>query len=99
MLEVKEIKLKKGSAIGIKIELPNAPLILLKCKKGFIMCGYLDITTADKLKDKAAVIRGVKSIDEALKSKISDVSKEAEKAGIKRGMNVFDALEILNNSE
>lgn len=95
MLEVKEIKLEKGSIVGIKIELPNAPLILLKGKKGFIMCGYLNIETANKLKDAAAVVKGVKTIEEALNAKIEAVSDRAKEIGIKVGMKSVEALNLL----
>ena len=95
MLEVKEIKLEKGSIVGIKIELPNAPLILLKGKKGFIMCGYLNIETANKLKDAAAVVKGVKTIEEALNAKIEAVSDKAKEIGIKVGMKSVEALNLL----
>ena len=95
MLEVKEIKLEKGSIIGIKIELPNAPLILLKGKKGFIMFSYLDMATANKLGDIAAVVRGVKSIDEALNAEISEVSNKAKEIGIKKGMKALKVLNML----
>ena len=80
-----------------RVAMQNAPLILLICKRGFIMCGYLDLTTAEKLGDTACVIRGVSTFEDAFNSKIADATDGAKSAGIFPGMDVRDALRILND--
>lgn len=91
----KKIKLQKGEIIGTIIELNNAPLILLQAKKGYVMCGYLNINTANKLGDIAGKITGVKSFDDALDATITEVSENAKKIGLREGMNTKDFLNML----
>ena len=55
---VEQIELKKGTALGVRVELYKAPLLLIKGKKGFLMCGYLNIKAAEKLGDAAARVTG-----------------------------------------
>jgi len=84
---------KRG--VGIEVALPKAPLVLIHGAKGFVMCGYLSIETADKLEVAAAVVRGVSTVDDVLKANIVAVSKAAEALGVKVGMAGKDALAFL----
>ena len=52
-MKIKKIKLEKGLVIGSIIQLNNAPLIVLQAKKGYVMCGYLNMNTANKIGDIA----------------------------------------------
>lgn len=88
-----DVKLKNGTAAGYEIQFPNANLVLVLTKKGFVMCGYLNIATADKLGDVAAVVRGIKTVDDLLKAKVQEVSEAAKKIGIELGMTGEAALE------
>jgi uncharacterized protein YunC (DUF1805 family) len=56
------------------------------------MCGYLNIESADKLGVAAAMVRGVKTIDDLLAAKVQDVSKAAVARGVKTGTAGRDAL-------
>ncbi|CEG11786.1 conserved hypothetical protein [groundwater metagenome] len=84
-----------GKSTGIKIDMGNANLLLIKADKGFIMCGYLDMETAEKLKDAACIVKGVKNFDDMLNGKIVKVTTNARELGIKEGMSGKDALKIL----
>ena len=75
------------------IELPGAPLLVARGAKGFVMCGYLDIAAADKFNTAAAVVRGVKTIDELLAKPVAAVSRAAEELGVQPGMTGREALE------
>ncbi len=88
-----DVKLKNGTAEGYEIQFPNTTLVLVLAKKGYVMCGYLNIVTADKLGDVAAVVRGVKTVDDLLKAKVQEVSEAAKKIGIEFGMTGESALE------
>ncbi|MFN3910242.1 MAG: YunC family protein [Candidatus Anstonellaceae archaeon] len=81
--------------IGLSFELGNLPLLVLKCKKGYIACCYLDKKSAENLGDVAAFVPGVKSFDEMLKSKIRTMTAWAEEIGIREGMSVKKAIELL----
>lgn len=88
-----DVKLKNGTAEGYEIQFPNANLVMVLTKKGYVMCGYLNIATADKLGDVAAVVRGVKTVEELLITKVREVSEAAKKIGIELGMTGESALE------
>jgi uncharacterized protein YunC (DUF1805 family) len=89
---IEEIKFRGHIFTGYVVELPAAPLVLVKAKNGFIMCGYLDINTANKLNQAACVVRGVGSIEEMLKKEVSEISSLAVKYKIKKGMTGREAL-------
>ncbi len=82
--------------IGLEVSLPNAPpLLLIKGSRGFIMCGYLNISVADKLGLVAARVVGVRTIEEMLEKNIVEVTAKAKELGIKEGMKVREALKLL----
>lgn len=72
---------------------PN--MLVLVCRRGYIMCGYLNQTAAEGFGDAACVIGG-SSFDEILAGKVKAVTPEAEKAGISIGMTGSEACDILN---
>lgn len=74
---------------------PGSSLVFIMGDKGFIMCGYLNIETAEKQGNLAAVATGIKTVDDMLKTKIVSVTSAAKRAGITKGMPVIDALERL----
>ncbi|MBK8870299.1 MAG: DUF1805 domain-containing protein [Elusimicrobia bacterium] len=80
---------------GVEISLAGAPLIMVHGARGFVMCGYLDLQTADKVKAAAAVVRGVSSVDELLAKPVGGVSAAAAALGVKLGMTGRDALSLL----
>jgi len=80
---------------GIKIKMPNANFLLIKGSKGYIMCGYLNMQTAEKLGDAACRVTGVDSFEDILGARIIQVSSKASKLGISQGMIAEDALRIL----
>lgn len=91
-MQFKELNVNGKTAIGYEIDLPNAKLVLVVAQKGYIMCGYLSPEAADKFNDCAAIVKGVKSIDEILLKSVSWVSNSAADAGIIAGMSGFEAL-------
>ena len=89
---IEEIKLENGSALGLKLDMERAPLLVIRANKGFVMCGYLNMDVADKLGDAAVRVTGVKSFEDVLNSKAVDVSEAAKKLGITVGMPAREAL-------
>ncbi|MFH0986649.1 MAG: DUF1805 domain-containing protein, partial [Candidatus Micrarchaeota archaeon] len=81
MLERDIIETKKGAALGIKITMPNAKLILIIADSGYVSCGYINPETAEKMKDCAVIVSGVDSFSDLLKKKVSYISKKAKKLG------------------
>lgn len=94
MLKTQIITLEKGKGTGVFVDLGKAPLILISVKRGYVMCGYLNIATANKVGDIAGKVTGVKTFDDLLSADIVEVSDNAKQAGLKEGMK---AREFLNN--
>lgn len=91
----KLIRLEKGTVEGYQIDLENAPLLLILAKKGFIMCGYLNIETANTLGDIAGKVTGVKTFQDMLEAKIVELSQKATQAGFREGMSARTFLNEL----
>jgi len=91
---IEEKKLPNGT--GIRVSLPNANLILLLGKKGFVMCGYLNLEAAEKLGDAAAIVTGVSTIEEALNADVKKVTSKARELGVREGMSGEEALKLLS---
>lgn len=85
-------KIGNNKFAGFSIRLQNANLVLIAAKKGYIMCGYLNLKIADKFNDAACIVRGVSNTKDMLSKNIEDVSKAARILGIKKGMPVQEAL-------
>jgi uncharacterized protein YunC (DUF1805 family) len=84
-----------GSATGVRVRLPNADFLLVLGRRGYIMCGYLNMATAEKLGDAAAMVTGVSSFEGVLAAKIVAVSSKGICLGIKEGMTGKEALALL----
>ena len=80
-------------------ELGSLPLIVLKCKRGYIATTYISKDMAEKVGDVAGFVKGVKTIDDFMKAKLKETTTWGENAGIRDGMTVKRAMEILNSEE
>ena len=99
MITAELINVNNGIVQGVCIKAPGGEghpnMIVLVCKKGYIMCGYLNQEAATNFGDVACVIGG-SSFDEILANPVKAVLPEAEKLGIKIGMNGAEVCDILN---
>ena len=95
MLVSKRIKVGKKQILAVLVKLVSKNLILLKGKRGYIMCGYLSMVAANKFGDVAVKITGVATIKQALDSRAVSISVAAKKIGIKRKQSVKDILKII----
>lgn len=73
----------------------HASLIVIRCAKGFLMCGYLSLEKAEQLGDVAVRVAGG-SFDEVLANKITGMTPQAAALGITEGMTGLQAAELLN---
>ncbi len=90
---IEQIALETGIALGLKFEMQNAPLLVVKADKGFVMCGYLDIDMANTLGDVAVRVRGVNTFEDVLDAQVVGITQAAADLGIDIKMNARDALE------
>lgn len=92
LMNAVDIKLGEKSAEGFEIPLKNAVLVVACGKRGFVMCGYLNLETSEKMGDAACVVKGIKTIDELLDGKVVGATSEAKKLGVEPGMSGREAL-------
>ena len=91
-----EVSFEGKRYIAVKHEIGNLPLIVVKAKNGYVACSYIDKETAEKVGDVAAFVSGVKCIGDLKKAKIRHATSWAEDLGIREGMSVKKALELMD---
>lgn len=92
MLCTENIKIESRDYEYLKLDMYGAPLVMLKGKTGYVMCGYLNIDAAEKLKDTAVRVTGVKDLESILKAKVASLTTGAKSLGIKEGDIVSDII-------
>lgn len=95
MLRYKKIKVGKKFIEGLSIKLLSKSFVLLRGRRGYVMCGYLNLKVAGKFKDVAIKIVGVATIEEALKATVYSQTAQARKLGIYKGQPVKEVLGII----
>lgn len=96
MLERTEVQVNGESFLGVKVDIPECPpLLLIVGNKGIVMCGYLNLDVADQIGLAAGMVRGVNSIDDVLNSEIKASTSKAKNLGIRPGTPTREALRKL----
>jgi uncharacterized protein YunC (DUF1805 family) len=95
---MKEVQYDGRKYKKLEKQLGNLPLIVIKAKRGYIACSYIDAQTAEKIGDVAAFVSGVKCFDDFMKAKVRTITTWAEDIGIREGMSVKKALEIMDDA-
>ena len=94
MISIMSVKVYDKTCLGLRVELPDSPpLLLVVAEKGFVMCGFLNVEAAEKLDVAAAVVSGVKSFEDVLNAQVKAVTAKAKNLGVNVGMKGIDALE------
>lgn len=92
---IRKVKIGKNYILALELKLLEKKLIVLRGRKGYIMCGYLNLKVAEKFKDSAAKITGVSTIREALRASIHSCTRKAKRLGIYKGQPAMDALTMI----
>lgn len=94
VVEVKEVKLKRGTAQAVIIyRADGKPLsITIRADKGVIVCSHFDLNALESHGVAAAMVQGIKSIEEALETRVVKVNQLAEALGVRPEMPVQEAL-------
>ena len=99
MVKTEILNINGNEVQGVLIHSPGGEghpnMIVLVCKHGYIMCGYLNQEAAAHLGDTVCVIGGSALADTRAKP-VKAVLPEAEKLGIKIGMTGAEVCDILN---
>jgi len=95
MIEVAQLIIEDKTALGLLVNLPDSPpLILIIGRTGFVGCGFINIEAAEKLNVSATTVSGVKSFDDVLNADIKAATSKAQAKGVKVGMKGKDAIKI-----
>ena len=101
MIKLSEVECNGSKALGCLIESPGGEghpnMLIITLRRGYIMCGYLNIEAADKFGDAAAVVSGA-SFDEMLDNQVKAVSEGASRLGVAVGMKGKEAFKILHEA-
>ncbi|MGI6754632.1 MAG: DUF1805 domain-containing protein [Atopobiaceae bacterium] len=74
----------------------HANLIVIRCARGFLMCGYLSLEKAEQLGDAAVRVAGA-SFEDVLANKITGMTPQARELGVTDEMTGEQAALILNS--
>ncbi|MFQ5999613.1 MAG: YunC family protein [Candidatus Bathyarchaeia archaeon] len=96
MINVAPLKIDDKVAVGLRVDLPDSPpLLLIIGRTGFVMCGFLNIDAAERVNVTAAMVSGVKTFDDVLEAEIKAATTKAQTKGVKVGMKGKDAVRLL----
>jgi len=96
LISTEQLIIDNKAAIGLKVDLPDSPpLLVVIGKTGFVMCGFLNIEAAEKLNVVAAMVSGVRTFEDVLKADIKAVTSTAKMRGISVGMKGEEAIKLL----
>jgi len=93
LISVASVKVGEKACLGVRVELPESPpLLLIVAGKGFVMCGFLNIEAAERLGVAAAMVSGVKTFDDVLNAEVKAATTKAKSLGVQPGMRGAEAL-------
>ena len=99
MIKIKQLDICGTAAQGVLVEAPGGEghpnMIIIRCSKGYLMCGYLNIDAAENFGD-AAVLVGGADFDAVLANPIKGMTTAACDAGVREGMTGAEAAAVLN---
>jgi uncharacterized protein YunC (DUF1805 family) len=97
MINITTLRVDGKDCLGIRTDLPESPpLLLITAEKGFVMCGFLNVESAEKLGVAAAVISGVKTFEDVLNGQVKALTTKAKNLGVEVGMKGTDALKHMS---
>jgi uncharacterized protein YunC (DUF1805 family) len=95
MITIDVVSQNGKNLLGVKVDLPNAPLLLLLSEDIVIGCGYINVSAMERLGNAACVVSGVKTFEDVLNAEIKEVTTKASEMGAKKGMRVREFLNRL----
>ncbi|MFA5143327.1 MAG: DUF1805 domain-containing protein [Candidatus Omnitrophota bacterium] len=96
----KSYSTKNGLVEGAQVKWPGFSILLVSGKKAFLTCGVFDLDAIDSFGGAAAIVEStpdnpIGSLDRFPDRKVTKVNSRAKALGIKAGMNVKDAFELI----
>ncbi len=95
MINVTQLRINGKAAVGLKVDLPDSPpLLMIIGQTGFVMCGFLNVDAAEKINVATAMVSGVKTFDDVLEAEVKAATSRAQAKGVKPGMKGKEALKL-----
>ena len=95
MINVTQLRINEKAAVGLKVDLPDSPpLLMIIGQTGFVMCGFLNVDAAEKINVATAMVSGVKTFDDVLEAEVKAATSRAQAKGVKPGMKGKEALKL-----
>lgn len=96
MIEVSPLRIGEKTAVGLRVELPDSPpLLMIIGQIGFVGCGLINIEAAEKLDVAAATVMGVKDFEDVLNAEVKAATSKAQEKGVRVGVRGRDAIDRL----
>jgi len=93
---VGQVEVGGRKALGVRVELPSSPpLLLIVAERGFVMCGFLNVEAAERLGVAAAMVSGVRTFEDVLEAPVRACTSKARELGVREGMKGREALELM----
>ena len=93
---VEQVDVGEGKALGIRVELPGSPpLLLIVAERGFVMCGFLNVDAAERLGVAAGMVSGVRTFEDVLEAEVRAATSKAKALGVREGMKGREALALM----
>jgi uncharacterized protein YunC (DUF1805 family) len=97
MINVSSLKIDGKTCLGVKVDLPDSPpLLVITAEKGFVMCGFLNVDTAERLGVAGVMVSGVKTFEDVLNAEAKTATSKAQSLGVKAGMKGAEALKRMS---
>lgn len=95
MINVTQLRIDGKAAVGLKVDLPDSPpLLMVIGQRGFVMCGFLNVDAAEKINVATAMVSRVKTFDDILEAEVKAATSRAQAKGVKPGMKGKEALKL-----
>ncbi len=95
MIRCKKEKIGSQVLESVVIDLGEKKFILLRGRKGYVACGYLDMKVAEKFGDVAVGVQKVSSIADVLTAKVHSMTSAARAAGIRKNQVVKEIIDVI----
>jgi uncharacterized protein YunC (DUF1805 family) len=95
MFKFETVKIGDSEYEFFSYNIGKAPLLILRGRKGYAMCGYLNLEAAEKLGDTAVRASGVMNLETLLNAPVAGATSKAKLLGIKEGQKVSEIVSLL----
>lgn len=95
MIRSRKIKICGRTLESVVIGLGKKKFILIRGRKGYVACGYLNMNVAEKFGDVAVQVQKVSTVTDMLKANVHAMTSGARAAGIRKNQMVKEILDVI----